>query len=295
MRLLTQLENMMNTKKPLKAFAIPILCALSLFGTTVVRAQAVSCNIRVTTDKDRVRVGEPFAIEFSTGDSLAPISTIPVVGITIFTYEISVDNIVVHRDVRGGAPGAPFQRFVVDLDGLGTSGLKTISVQLSFTLPLNPAPPNCVTTVAGRPAVATTLINVMAPDPIPSLATSYTGLWWNQATDGQGIFFTQNSPSNIAFIGWFTYDKDGKQKWYAGDRCDMNRNSGGINTVGNECITTLYETANATFDGRTFNASQIKRTAVGEAAFKFMSNQAVTMTYNLNGVAGSLQLQRQPF
>ncbi len=264
-----------------------VMCMLS----TLAHSQTVSCNVRVTTDKDRVRIGETVMVEFFTGDSQAvyPIVSVPIVPQPVsYEYEIQADNVVIARGINVRSTPILYEKFNVAVNGLNTSGLKTLSVRLSSAFSLKPSPPNCVNTNIG-----TTLINVMAPDPIPILATSYTGLWWNQATDGQGVFFTQNSPSNIAFIGWFTYDKDGRQKWYAGDRCDMGITSGGFN--GNVCTTTLYETSDGKFDGATFNGAQIKRSAVGEAGFKFHSNQAVTMTYSLNGVTGKLELQRQPF
>ena len=273
----------------LLVLALPLCVALCVSAPA--HAQGVSCNVKVTTDKDRVRVGEGFTVEFFTGETPNPNAPVPIAFTPTprFEYEIYSDDMLLVRGVQENARAFNmYERFTVPVSGLRLSGLKNISVRLSPFIALKPAPANCVNS-----NIATTLINVMAPDPIPILATSYTGLWWNQATDGQGVFFTQNSPSNIAFIGWFTYDKDGRQKWYAGDRCDMGTTSGGFN--GNVCTTTLYETSDGKFDGATFNGAQIRRLAVGEAGFKFHSNQAVTMTYSLNGISGKLELQRQPF
>ena len=290
MQLLIESENVMQL---LKLLFITTSLILNVLAGIPAQAQNASCNVRITTDKDRVRINEGFSVDVFTGETIiGSRPSLPIVGPPLrIEYEISANSeILAMGAVMLPTNGAPiyFRQFAVDVKGITTSGLKNISARISQTIPLIPKPANCTENNTG-----TTLINVMAPDPIPILATSYTGLWWNQATDGQGIFFTQNSPSNIAFIGWFTYDKDGKQKWYAGDRCDMGTTSGGFN--GNVCTTTLYETSDGKFDGATFNGGQIKRSAVGEAGFKFHSNQAVTMTYSLNGVSGRLELQRQPF
>lgn len=121
----------------------------------------------------------------------------------------------------------------------------------------------------------------------PLTSTGLSGLWWNARTNGQGIFFNQNYPSSIAFVGWFTYDAAGNTKWYVGDRCTM--------TDGISCTTQLFETKGATFDGVNFNNGALALTPVSEATFNFANDQTATMRYTLKGVAGTIDLVRQPF
>lgn len=88
-------------------------------------------------------------------------------------------------------------------------------------------------------------------------------------------------------MGWFTYDAAGNAKWYVGDKYAVNN--------GNTCTTSLYETRGATFDGTNFTNAVLALTSVGSATFSFATGQAATMTYSLKGVAGKIDLVRQPF
>ena len=58
---------------------------------------------------------------------------------------------------------------------------------------------------------------------------------------------------------------------------------------------TLYAVAGPAFNSNSFNAMQVKRTAVGSATLRFTSANSGTWTYTVDGVSGSKSLSRLPF
>lgn len=263
-----------------------LVVAVLFFFTTIATAQIGGCTlIKLSVDKDTVSIGEDYMLRVSAGSPGAT-STVPFLidPPARYDYVLTVGNDAPIRGATFSSAIVLHLGFGIKLQGGASPGMKKI--QLTMTAPgVRITPPNCN---ESEPSIGTTFVYVLPPPPAaPTTAGGFTGLWWNPNTDGQGVFFTQNSPSNIAFIGWFTYDANGVAKWYVGDRCAI-----GSGTV---CSTTLYEAANGKFDGINFNNAQLKRSAVGEAIFSFTSSQAGEMIYNLQGVKGSLPLVRQPF
>ena len=58
---------------------------------------------------------------------------------------------------------------------------------------------------------------------------------------------------------------------------------------------TLFAVAGPPFSAATFNANQVKRTAVGSATLSFTSSSTGTWSYSINGVSGSKSISRLPF
>ena len=250
-------------------------------------AQLGGCGlIRLSAEKDTLTIDESFALTITIGSRVAtPQLPLGLGNGVRHTYEISVEDGPLIRGEWGYLIPIDQYKFSTNISGISRSGMKKITVRTNRFVGPSLTPPDCSPT---EDSIGVMSVYVLPPPPAaPTTAGGFTGLWWNPNTDGQGVFFTQNSPSNIAFIGWFTYDANGVAKWYVGDRCAI-----GSGTV---CTTTLYEAANGKFDGINFNNAQLKRSAVGEAIFSFTSSQAGEMIYNLHGVKESLPLVRQPF
>ena len=245
--------------------------------------------------KKILAVGEPFELIVTTGHSDFRIPPLPFVypeGFRVY-YEvnIAVDSgtpqrqLIAEPDVHLFYDLVTIKSFRVPLT-FDSPGLKRITVKTpNGSPPFNKFFGNepCSESL---PATASTEILVEAKPVAAPLAVGYSGLWWNPKTSGQGVFITQNTPSNIAYIGWFTYDQTGVARWYVGDNCAVQNNS---------CVTTIYETKGATFDGANFNNANLKLDAVGTATVTFASNQAATMVYTLKTSGGKLDLVRQPF
>ena len=267
-----------------------ILGAL-LFAASL-QAHAISCggltlevrNSANTFQSLPLQVGEsPYMILF-TGRGALPLAYDKPLPSKSLTYTINFNDEATVTDTRE-FPIYEDQGLVnTFFRGFNSPGIKKITVTMPNAMPAVPAIPNCNAT---EPTVATIMVEVVAPPDVKYSTTAFTGLWWNPKTSGQGIFFSQNAPFNIAFIGWFTYDQNGKAKWYVGDRCIMGNNA--------TCSTKLYETKGAIFNGTDFSNANLRLNEVGEASFSFATAQEATMRYTLKGVVGKMDLVRQSF
>ena len=117
-------------------------------------------------------------------------------------------------------------------------------------------------------------------------AYDFTDLWWNPEESGWGLNLIQH-PNGIIFAIWYTYDANGKMTWYhvpSGSWSDSMTYSG-----------TLYAVSGPAFNANTFNAMQVKRTAVGTATLRFTSANSGTWTFNVDGATGTKSLSRLPF
>ena len=266
-----------------------------LAGFSISAEATISCGtVQLYPAKKTVLVGEPTDLIVTTGYSTSRLPPPPVVYPPDFRVHyqvrVSVDEnnlpvgLIAEPDVYLFKDPIVIKSFRVPII-FDSPGLKRITVAtpngsraagLTFSDPCS----------VDLPATASTEILVEAKPVVAPLAVGYSGLWWNPKTNGQGVFITQNTPSNIAYLGWFTYDQTGVARWYVGDNCYVQNNS---------CTTTIYETRGAIFDGTNFNNANLKLEAVGTATVTFASNQAATMIYTLRSAGGKLDLVRQPF
>ena len=115
-------------------------------------------------------------------------------------------------------------------------------------------------------------------------AFNYTDLWWNPAESGWGLAINQHE--DRVFAAWYVYDSSGRPLWVT--------MSGGQWSSSTRFTGDLWVTSGP--DPRfAFDPSQVTRTRVGSATFDFASRDRATLTYTVNGVAGSKSIQRQPF
>jgi hypothetical protein len=113
-----------------------------------------------------------------------------------------------------------------------------------------------------------------------------TGLWWNPNESGWGLNIIQHA-NNIIFAIWYTYDAEGKMTWFhvpQGTWTDSMTYTGD-----------LYAAAGPSFANPTFNASQVKRRAVGTATLRFSSSGSGTWSYSVDGVSGIKTIERLAF
>ena len=116
-------------------------------------------------------------------------------------------------------------------------------------------------------------------------APNYSDLWWNAGEPGWGLSVTQQG--NVMFLAWFAYNRTGAPEWYLASSCAMTGS-------GNGCAGTLYRTTGPPF-GAAFDASRVQVTPVGTVNLVFSSPGSGTLTYTVDGVAGSKAISRQLF
>jgi hypothetical protein len=120
---------------------------------------------------------------------------------------------------------------------------------------------------------------------LPASATSsgvdFTDLWYNPAESGWGVNLIQQN--NVIFATLFVYGTDSSARWFVASSL-----VGGGNTFTGQ----LYQTTGPAFSG-TFNPGAVTTTPVGNMTFNFTSVSTGTLTYSVNGVTVSKQVQRQ--
>jgi len=118
-----------------------------------------------------------------------------------------------------------------------------------------------------------------------SAAANYQGLWFNQAESGWGINLAHQG--NKVFATLFTYGADGKARWFV--MSDGNRSA----TSANVFSGTLFQTQGPAFNTVPWTA--VTPTAVGTMSLNFTHGNQATLTYTVNGVSVTKQIQRQVF
>jgi hypothetical protein len=115
----------------------------------------------------------------------------------------------------------------------------------------------------------------------PASAVDYTDIWWNPFESGWGVNFVQSN--NFIFATFFVYGPGGQPTWYTGQ---MTRGTGDV------WAGPLYATT-GTYFGSPWNGAASTALQVGTATFVASSATAGTLTYNVNAVAVTKQIQRQ--
>ncbi len=119
-----------------------------------------------------------------------------------------------------------------------------------------------------------------------SAATDYSGLWWGGiAENGWGVSITHRAASGQQFITLYIYDKDGAPTWLVVP--------GGVWA---ENFTVLlgkaYRPSGSPLNN--YRSDQlIVDDAIGEVTLRFASATAIDLSYQLDGLSGRKQLQRQ--
>jgi hypothetical protein len=121
---------------------------------------------------------------------------------------------------------------------------------------------------------------------LPASATTYstdfTDLWYNPAESGWGVNLIQQSDTIFATL--FVYGQDGSAHWFVASAL---KGSGGTFFSG-----TLFETTGPAFSVF-FNPAAVNTTPVGNMTLSFNSVSTGTLSYTVNGIPVSKQIQRQ--
>ena len=108
-------------------------------------------------------------------------------------------------------------------------------------------------------------------------------LWWNASEPGWGVNLTHQG--DVVFATLFTYDASRRAQWYVMSRGDLT----GLETYSGP----LYRMA-----GPAFNASPwtgATPTQVGTMSVRMHTGNSATLTYTINGVQVTKQIERQVF
>lgn len=130
------------------------------------------------------------------------------------------------------------------------------------------------------PALATLMTSLPAAA-VPG--TDYTDLWYKPNESGWGVNIVQQA--DVAFATLFVYGADNTARWYVAS--DLR---GGTNSF----TGTLYQTTGPAFSA-TWTTGGAPPVAVGSMSLAFNGPNDGTLTYTVNGVSVSKQIQRQTF
>ena len=114
-------------------------------------------------------------------------------------------------------------------------------------------------------------------------ALDYTDLWWNASESGWGVALTQDV--GMIFAAWYTYDAAGQPIWYVASSCPLS---------GSGCTGDVYKVTGGTVPTSPW-APSLAVTAVGSVSFAFSDGSTGTMSYTIDGVAGTRAITRQAF
>lgn len=120
-----------------------------------------------------------------------------------------------------------------------------------------------------------------------SFTFNFQDLWWNPAESGWGINLTHQG--NIIFATLFTYDANGKGQWLVMSRGEKQA------PVNNHLVFsgTLYRTTGPVFN--TVPWIPIAIMPVGNMRLEFSNGNSASLTYDVNGISVTKQIQRQVF
>jgi hypothetical protein len=110
-------------------------------------------------------------------------------------------------------------------------------------------------------------------------------MWWGgMEQNGWGIAVLQQYKN--LFSVWFTYDAAGKPTWFV--------MPAGSWTASDTYAGKLYRTTGSPWLGQVYDPAKFRITEVGTYRVRFLGDTA-TFEYTIDGVPGTMPLQRQPF
>ncbi|APV51661.1 hypothetical protein BWI17_19360 [Betaproteobacteria bacterium GR16-43] len=166
-------------------------------------------------------------------------------------------------------------RQTVITSNAGVSGLTPLTTY-TFTVSACDAAGNC--SALSNPVSARTLAGSTS-------TTNYQDLWWIPAENGWGLTITQHGEA--LFMAWYIYDTAGKPIWVI-------MSSGSWDAAHTTYSGNVYIPAGswfASYDTSKFNVGS----PVGTASFRFTGPSNAVLTYNVNGVSGTKNIERQLF
>lgn len=125
--------------------------------------------------------------------------------------------------------------------------------------------------------------------PATTVQANLSDLWWNPNESGWGITLADHETDMFAV--WYTYKADGSPTWFVvpgGTFTENRRRFSGD----------AYQTTGPAYDAP-YSSRPVTVTRVGSVSFDFappgLAAGAALFTYNINGVSGTKQIERQPF
>src|SRR4029079_10782127 len=134
------------------------------------------------------------------------------------------------------------------------------------------------TGVVGQTRTVAITRQPLATGAIPGV--NYTDIWWNPNESGWGMAITQQA--STIFLAWYVYDNIGKPMWYV-TTCTL---------AGTSCSGDVLRTTGPVF-GPTFNPLAVQVFAAGTINVNFTDANNATISYTVNGIAGSKAITRQ--
>jgi hypothetical protein len=136
--------------------------------------------------------------------------------------------------------------------------------------------------------VAALLFTLASPWAAATTATTDTSdLWWNPNESGWGVNMIQQADTIFATI--FVYGASGQASWYVGPSVAyITTNSDGATVFTGP----LYQTSGPWF-GNAFNPTNVGLRPVGTITFTHKAISSGTLTYTVDGVAVTKDIQRQ--
>lgn len=123
----------------------------------------------------------------------------------------------------------------------------------------------------------------------PPPSSNYSDIWWNPLESGWGLTIADHETQ--LFVVWYTYRQDGSPTWFV--------IPGGTFSQGRRIFyATAYRTTGPRYDGP-FDPRFVTVTPVGSITLDFappgLAAGTALFSYDIEGVTGSRQIQRQPF
>jgi hypothetical protein len=165
----------------------------------------------------------------------------------------------------------------------------------SFTVMLGKFPAGTYTVQANLPNGPLTTQFTVSPKPPEDLlggarspVIDFTGLWWNPAESGWGLYIAQG-PTNKIFAIWVVYDAVGNPTWYT---LQPEPGSWGGTSIYHG---TVVRTMGPYFRG-TFDPSLVMETIVGTGTLEFFGPDSAsgTFIYTIDGQQGIKHIERMP-
>lgn len=113
-------------------------------------------------------------------------------------------------------------------------------------------------------------------------AADYQDWWWNSDESGRGLNISQQG--NTIFAAWFTYDESGEGIWVTL-----------TGQLSSNTVTADLIRATGPRLGERFDPTAVIRVVVGQGTLTFSDLHHASFNYTLNGISGSIPLQRFSF
>jgi len=119
--------------------------------------------------------------------------------------------------------------------------------------------------------------------PQTMVTTDMSDLWWNPSESGWGLQVNQSG--NLLFVTIFIYRTDGSALWVSAQLTNV----GGTTFTGN-----VFLSSGPYFGAPIFNPALVTTVPVGTMTFTSTGVLTATITYSVNGVSVTKNIQRQP-